>query len=350
MNTQTSSIHIVRRYGPVGGMERYVWELTHALAKQGQNVKIICERAYDTCDDKIDVIELGEVNPKPRWLAMIKFSKRVSKHLKATDTDGWVIHSHERCAEHHVTTFHGPSILTRKKRALDFLSPRIATWEYLEKRELFGNNVRTILPNSLLVSGQLAKLYPTAAHKLGFPAYPGVSEQFSTITRRSQGNSIGFIGKEWQRKGLDFAVSVVKKLVDKDPSIVFIVAGPEPKEIEHLFTDWHSQNYQLMGWQRSEDLFPTIDLLIHPARVEPFGMVVAEANAAGLPVVISDHCGIAELIHQQQGAVLPLKQQERWGKTITTLMATPTAEPLGLTWSHLGEKHQQLYLQIEQDK
>jgi hypothetical protein len=31
-------------------------------------------------------------------------------------------------------------------------------------------------------------------------------------------------------------------------------------------------------------------------------------------------------------------------------MATPTAEPLGLTWSHLGEKHQQLYLQIEQDK
>ena len=56
---QTSSIHIVRRYGPVGGMERYVWELTHALAKQGQKVKIICERAYDTCDDKIDVIELG---------------------------------------------------------------------------------------------------------------------------------------------------------------------------------------------------------------------------------------------------------------------------------------------------
>ncbi|WP_075107951.1 glycosyltransferase family 4 protein [Neptuniibacter marinus] len=350
MNIQTSSIHIVRRYGPVGGMERYVWELTHALAKQGQSVKIICERAYEQCDNNIDVIELGEVKPKPRWLAMIKFSNRVSKYLNSIDTDKWVIHSHERCAEHHVTTFHGPSILMRKKRALDFISPRIATWEYLEKRELFGKNVYTVLPNSLLVSDQLAKLYPAAAHKLGFPAYPGVSEQFTQLSRKSNGHTIGFIGKEWQRKGLEFAVKVVKSLIDQNPQITFIVTGPEPEEIEHLFTDWPKDNYQLKGWQRSEDTLPYIDLLIHPAEVEPFGMVVAEVNAAGLPVVISDCCGIAELIQEQHGLVLPLNQTEAWQQALLKLMTEQKVDSLKLTWDNLSFQHQQLYLKIAQGK
>ena len=38
--------HVVRRYGPVGGMERYVWELTHALSKLGVNVTVVCEKCF----------------------------------------------------------------------------------------------------------------------------------------------------------------------------------------------------------------------------------------------------------------------------------------------------------------
>lgn len=36
-------IHIVRRYGPVGGMERYVWELTLNLRALGHEVLVLCE-------------------------------------------------------------------------------------------------------------------------------------------------------------------------------------------------------------------------------------------------------------------------------------------------------------------
>ena len=36
-------LHVVRRYGPVGGMERYVWELTHELRKLGHEVEVLCE-------------------------------------------------------------------------------------------------------------------------------------------------------------------------------------------------------------------------------------------------------------------------------------------------------------------
>lgn len=39
-------LHVVRRYGPVGGMERYVWELTLQLQQLGQDITVICERCH----------------------------------------------------------------------------------------------------------------------------------------------------------------------------------------------------------------------------------------------------------------------------------------------------------------
>ena len=36
-------IHVVRRYGPVGGMERYVWEVTLQLRDLGHEVLVLCE-------------------------------------------------------------------------------------------------------------------------------------------------------------------------------------------------------------------------------------------------------------------------------------------------------------------
>jgi len=50
-----------------------------------------------------------------------------------------------------------------------------------------------------------------------------------------------------------------------------------------------------------------MDLLLHPARAEPYGMVIAEAMAAAVPVVISDRCGIAPDVSSESGCVLPLE-------------------------------------------
>jgi len=345
--TDSASYHIVRQYGRTGGMERYVWELTHALARQGQQVRIVCEKLHEPVTEAIEVIELGVIKPKPRWLSMLRFSARISEFFKAQNTEGWVIHSHERTAVHHVTTFHGPPILSRKKRALDFLSPRLQTWEYLERRELCSESVISVLPNSIPVAEQLSQYYPIASEKIGAPAYPGVDPLFSKLPRQSDGKTIGFIGKEWQRKGLDFASLVIAQLRKQNPEIRFLVAGPAADEVRHLFADWPTASYELLGWCRAEEVLPKIDLLIHPARVEPFGMVMAEANAAGIPIVISDHCGIKTLITEDQGAVLPLYDEQRWCEAIQHYFnSDQQTEPLGLSWDNLAAQHKGFYLNI----
>ena len=73
-------IHVVKRFGPVGGMERYVFKLCEALALQGIQVRVICERAYETLEN-VEIVELGETRPKPRWVSMLRFSHRVTRYL-----------------------------------------------------------------------------------------------------------------------------------------------------------------------------------------------------------------------------------------------------------------------------
>lgn len=336
---QTSSIHIVRRFGHVGGMERYVWELTHALAEAGQRVRIVCEQQFDDTHPDIEVVELGMVKQKPRWLAMLRFSKRVSRYIDSINTEGWVIHSHERTACHHVTTFHGPPIGDRKKGLLDFLSPRLQTWAYLEHREICASNVKCVLPNSLLISQQLAEFYPEAKHKLCDPAYPGVDKSFYNLPKLGDGNTIGFIGREWKRKGLDIAVEVIALARRSNPKIKFLVAGPEPDDIKHLFNEWNQDSYQLLGWAKTDEVLQHIDLLIHPARKEPFGMVIAEANAAGVPVLISDQSGISPLITDRMGKALPLDELAHWATEANTLLNGSQQEKLSLSWYALAEQH-----------
>jgi UDP-glucose:(heptosyl)LPS alpha-1,3-glucosyltransferase len=346
------SIHIVRRYGLVGGMENYVVQLTLALATLGHRVTILCELdEYSSNERGIRVVELGNTFHKPRWLAQWGFSQRVSRYLEANSDREAVIHSHERTAVHHVSTFHGPPFQCRKKRALDFLSPRIHMWSYLERREL--QNAQAILPNSPMIADQLIQLYPAVESKVMAPAYPGVAAEFSSIERQLDDRLvIGFLGREWHRKGLDIACLIVAELRKLLPEVHFLVAGCDPQEIQSLFAGWPAGSYTLMGWiGKPEQFLGKIDVLLHPARSEPFGMVVAEANAAGIPTIVSEHCGVGELIGEEQGSVCALNVQQpeiaHWvAACYEWLEQEKPVTPLSLSWKGLAEQHIVLYQRI----
>ena len=104
-------IHIVRRFGQVGGMEIYVWHLVHGIAARGYSVSVICEEVFGAIDSNIDIYKVLKAPEKPRWKSMLAFRARVdscvSEQFKGRSV---IIHSQERSLCHHVTTFHGPPI------------------------------------------------------------------------------------------------------------------------------------------------------------------------------------------------------------------------------------------------
>jgi len=338
-------LHVVRRYGPVGGMERYVWEITRELAALGHQVEVVCERCHGEKPMGIAVHELGEVAPRPRWLSLLRFGRRVAHWLQENPRPGFVIHSNERLAAHDVTTFHGPPFATvRDKPVWKRISLRVAMQFYLERRELSA--ACYIVPNSMVIHKQLAHYYPEFAHKLTVPIAPGVADTPPRSWRPAplNGGIVGFVGKEWQRKGLPMVVELVAKLRQERPNLELWVAGPQPQEVQPLFSSWRG-GYRLLGWRSDTEYFSQLDVLIHPAKAEPYGMVITEAMAARVAVVVSDRCGAAAQVSAESGTVLPLEAPlDQWVHGVAAQLNRPEAPPqFTRRWREVAQEYETIY-------
>jgi UDP-glucose:(heptosyl)LPS alpha-1,3-glucosyltransferase len=344
---QLELIHVVRRYGPVGGMERYVWELTRELQELGHRVSVICERCHVEKPTGITVYELGEIAPRPRWLSLLRFGGRVARFLADHPSPLAVIHSHERLNVHHITTFHGPPFATvLDKPWWRLISLRIAMQLFLERREL--STPHFVVPNSRFIKQSIAHYYPELAPKLTEPIVPGVVPGVLREPRwvPPDGGIVGFVGKEWQRKGLPWAVQVVAALRRTRPDVQLHVVGPAAAEVAHLFADWPG-GYKLLGWS-NQAYYAEFDVLLHPAKAEPYGMVISEAMAAKVPVVISDVCGAAGHVTAASGAVLSLSATfDAWvGALDQQLSRSEPVPQFERSWRQVAQEYEELYAEI----
>ena len=339
-------IHIVRRYGPVGGMERYVWETTRELAKLGHQVQVLCEHCVAEKPQGIAVHELGKMIYRPRWLYYWRFGRRVEKWLRVHPQPGWLIHSHERVGAHHVTTFHGqPFASVRDKPWWKSCSLRVAMQLSMERREL--RVAHRIVPNSEITSRQLAHYYPEYAHKLTRPVVPGVIPDFVRIPRSvpQAGGIIGFVGREWQRKGLPLVVEIAAQLRNERPQLELWVIGPNKREVRHLFANWEG-GYRLFGWCSNYSPFREIDVLLHPAKAEAYGMVISEAMAARMPVVVSNACGAAAQVNVEAGEVVALDAPvQQWVIAVARQLDRTEAPPAFVRgWDGVAAEYETIYM------
>lgn len=115
---------------------------------------------------------------------------------------------------------------------------------------------------------------------------------------------IATIGQISHRKGMDVFLDMAARLRATRPSLRFLIVGPGAKgEAEYGRTfdqrlrDEFRDDVRYLGSRTDiPDILASIDLFCFPTRAEPFGMVVTEAMAAGVPVVASSVGGIPEIL------------------------------------------------------
>ena len=288
---------------------------------------------------------------RPRWLYYWRFGRRVEKWLRAHPQPGWLIHSHERVDVHQVTTFHGPPFASvRDKPWWRRISLRVAMQLYMERREL--RVAQRIVPNSEIISRQLAHYYPEYAHKFTQPIVPGVLPGVVRTPRRApaDGGIIGFVGREWQRKGLPLAVGIAAQLRRERPQLELWVIGPDEREVSHLFADWQG-GYRLLGWRTDSEYFQEIDVLLHPAKAEPYGMVIIEAMAARVPVVVSDACGATAQVNTEAGEVVPLDApMQKWVDAVARQLDRTQPLPFFVRgWDEVAQECMAIYNMIDKE-
>jgi UDP-glucose:(heptosyl)LPS alpha-1,3-glucosyltransferase len=276
----------------------------------------------------------------------------VADWLDAHPHPGWLIHSHERLNVHHITTFHGPPFATIfEKPFWRRVSLRVWMQLYLERRELATALV--IVPNSSFIQRQLIHYYPLQQGKLAQPIVPGITPGPIRPWRAvpDSGGIVGFVGKEWKRKGLPRAIEIIARLRQVRPNLELWVAGPDPQEVQHLFNAWQG-GFRLLGWRNDADYFREIDVLLHPAESEPYGMVISEAMAARVPVVVSDVCGAAADVAADSGQVLSLQEPlDSWATAVAGQLSRSTP-PFAFehSWLQVAEEYAGIYEAINTDR
>ena len=342
---------VVRRFEPKGGMESYVWSLVQALVDVGVSVTVVSEAFSSRLRDRsnLKLVSVPRSYRGPGWFRLRRFSVLVGRVLSEAPA-GAVVHSHERTSVHHVTTFHGPPFaLIHTYPFWRRWSLRVWAYLWMERREVCAPNVLAVVPNSSKISATLVQHYPCMGGRLRRPIPPGVEDVPTRAFRAVSQDSgvIGFVGKEWRRKGLETALAICASLAIQRPKLVLRLYGPDVTEIKHLVVNVGFA-VECMGWRDAKPELHEFDLLLHPARSEPYGMVISEAMAAQVPVVVSDACGAAADVSASNGVVLPVDSAlENWVKSCESMLALTVAVPaFRRGWDDVAREHIALYQEV----
>ena len=106
-----------------------------------------------------------------------------------------------------------------------------------------------------------------------------------------------FVGRVSKEKNLDVLVSATRKLAEsRTPARPIIVGdGPYMGEMKRLLPDAIFTGY--LGGEELAVAYASADLFVFPSTTDTFGNVVLEAQASGIPVIVSDVGGPRDLVH-----------------------------------------------------
>lgn len=150
-----------------------------------------------------------------------------------------------------------------------------------------------------------------------------------------------FVGRLDERKGFPTAVRAFARLAERFPELHLAVAGegPDAPAVDELSPDARAR-VRMLGRVRNEDLPPfhlAAELLVAPSvGGESFGMVVAEAMAARLPVVASDIPGYREVVRNgTDGLLVPPHDPGALAEAVARILGDP-----GLAGSMAGSAYE----------
>jgi len=305
-----------------GGMERYCAELAARLCLDHDVHLFTCEAA-DVPLDKVTVHPV-EVAQKPFLALWAQFYAKSSRMIKMEDFD--IVHTIGGItARQNIVTAQycqyawGDAVKREPGARGGVTAYHQFMWRlngYYEKRALVSPDTLGISANSKRTEADLIKFYGADPAKIAV-IYNGVdTERFTpdnqkfrlAIRRRysipEDALVVLFVG-EYRRKGLATIIDALGQLAD--PRLHLLAVGRGDAALYQQLAEAAGIRGRATFAPPARDIeqvFGAADLFAFPTYYEPFGMVVTEAMASGLPVITSRRAGASELIEDGVSGLL----------------------------------------------
>lgn len=172
----------------------------------------------------------------------------------------------------------------------------------------------------------------------GFPPdkivvhYIGVdTEFFQPAPAEAHGSIVLFVGRLVEKKGCEYLIQAMSKVEAAKPEVELILIGDGPlrSSLEQL-AHKKLQRYRFLGmlppdavrtWMSRARVFSVPSVTAKSGNSEGFGIVFAEAQAMGLPVVSFATGGVPEAVaHGETGFLVPERDWEGLAKYILLLL------------------------------
>lgn len=311
---------VVPKYGLVGGGERYVAELTERIAAIPKyDIHVFANQWHRQSDNvtfhKVPVITF------PKWLTTISFAYFANRKIARLGVD--LIHTHERIFKADICTLHSipHRIWVEKIRRKKLLSlfDRATIW--VEKQMFTKGGCRIFMPVSSFARQKMQEVYTVAPERIRI-VHPGVDiEKFKPAEselRLEIRHELGvkddevlilFVSMNFELKGLDLLLAALSRLRKdgrgKQPKLLVVGKGNISKYQDISRQLGIAENVVFTGVRHDmERIYVAGDLFVLLSNFDTFGMVVTEAMASGLPVIVSDKVGAKDLVRNAENGFI----------------------------------------------
>ncbi|MET3636602.1 glycosyltransferase family 4 protein [Curtobacterium oceanosedimentum] len=141
-----------------------------------------------------------------------------------------------------------------------------------------------------------------------------------------------YIGRMIEGKGLRMLMRALEPMLarHKDTRVRFVGDGPLQGEVRSWAASIGDQVEvsDFVQADRISEVYRDSDVMLFPTEGDPYGLVVDEALAAGVPVVASDRAGdISWRLEDGRGWILPFDDVGAWTRTLDELAADRSLLP-----------------------
>ncbi|TXT26937.1 MAG: Glycosyltransferase group 1 family protein [Gallionellaceae bacterium] len=365
---------VVPKYGLVGGGERFASEVTERLA-QNENFEIhVFANQWIASSERIHFHKIPAVR-FPHFLNPLFFAWYVKRAIGKMKFD--LVHSHHWIFKADIFSAHGVPhagwVREVRKRNPSLYDRAVI---YIERRLMRDGASSCFLPVSTIAMEAFRREYATLPGQWQ-TIHPGVDmARFSSPDREVcraeiRGRyGIGendllllFVGMNFEVKGLDTIIAAVAKARRMRPEanirLLVVGRGDERKYGKIAESAGVAGAVIFAGTQHAglERYYRAVDAFVLFSAFDTFGMVVLEAMAAGLPVIVSPNVGAKDLVDEGvNGFVLPdFLDADAASTRIIELLDSGRRKSMGVaaqsrageqTWERLAGKMAGLYLNV----
>lgn len=362
---------VIPKYGLVGGSERFVYELTERLANTGRYEFHVYAHRWQSGNSSIHFHKIPSIR-FPRFLRALWLPWFMKKVFEKEKYD--IIHSHEKIYKADIISLHGfPHerwVKNVRKKSFSLFDLSAIS---VERSMIEHGSHTTFLPVSSIALEEYQKAY-TRLNGTWHVMHPGVDVQrFSAVDRqecrrglRGQYGIVDsdililFVGMNFEVKGLDICIQSIARVRQINPDIpikLLVVGRGDKNSYSAMAQALGVGDAVLFAGEQAvgiEQYYNASDIFMLLSAHDTFGMVVLEAMAASLPVIISAHVGAKDIVEEgKTGFIITNRNNvdeivqriiELSDKVIRTSYAEKTVRAaIQYDWDCLANRTEKLY-------